>query len=97
MEYFSDATLLCVVVVNIAIIIASCVMNSGSAKHHKRIRIMATVTMLLMSLIFDAASMAYFAMNNMAENGKVFVLFLPLIGMILYVSITDAQAMLEQK
>lgn len=92
MEYLSDAMLLGVVVLNIAIIIASCVVNTGTAKHPKKKNMMATVIMLSVNLILDVAFMAYFAMSNMAENGKVFILFLPLIGWLLYEDIKEFRA-----
>lgn len=90
MGYISDVTLLCIVVVNIIIILASCLMDAGTEKHPKKKHMIAPIIMLSINLIFDIAVLAYFMLNAMSDNGKIFVLFIPLTGWILYENIKHA-------
>ena len=92
MEYLSDVTSLCVVVVNIIIIISSCLLSISTEKHPIKKKMLANTIMLFVNLIFDIAILAYFMLNAMVENGKLFVLFLPLTGWLLYESIKNKRA-----
>lgn len=91
MEYLSDVALLCIVLVNLAVILLTCILSTGTAKHLKKKNMIATIVLLLINLIFDAVCLVGFVRCGMEENGAIFVLFFPLTGWLLYEAVKEVR------
>lgn len=89
MEHLSEITLLSVIAVNIVSIILFCFLDTRTHKHPKKKILIAGVCLLSAILIFDFVCMIGFIKNGVAENGSIFVLFVPLMGYFMYESINE--------
>lgn len=93
MEHASDMALLLVVTVNVIVILATCILNTGTVKHKKREKMTGIIILLSINLFFDVVCQSIFVLSKVAENGKVFILFIPLTGYLLYDTIKDIRKM----
>ena len=85
MEHLSEITLLSVIAVNIVSILAFCFIDTKFKKKN----MIVGICLLAVILIFDFVCMASFIKYGVAENGAVFVLFVPLMGFFMYESVKE--------
>ena len=78
-----------VVGVNIAVVLATCILNTVRTKHSKRKNMVATSILLSTNLVFDIACLVYFVCFGQYEPCKIMFLFLPLTAWLLYEAIKE--------
>lgn len=89
MGYLSNIILLGVILVNIVLIILFCLLDTKATKHNtKKIKIVG-ISLLSGTLIFDFLCMVGFIKYGVAENGAIFMLFVPLMVYFLYETIKE--------
>lgn len=97
MENLNALTLFAVIIVNIILIMATCVLSTGTVLHPNKRNIVVDIVLLSINFIFDIVSLIWFLRNNMADNAVVFVLFLPLTGFLLFECIKEEIVLSKKK